>query len=59
VGNNLIGVIDETRAGEAIQWAQAIMEAGTAEEYALGATTLEDAYIRLTGHVSQEPEVAA
>jgi hypothetical protein len=28
---------------------------GVAEEYALGATTLEDAYIRLTGDV---PEAA-
>ena len=30
------------------------MAEGLAEEYALGATTLEDAYIRLTGHVSEE-----
>jgi len=27
---------------------------GAAEEYALGATTLEDVYIRLTGHTSAD-----
>lgn len=55
VGNNLIGMIEEARASDGIAWAQQMMEAGVAEEYALGATTLEDAYIRLTGHTSEEP----
>lgn len=30
------------------------MQQGEAEEYALAATTLEDVYIRLTGHRSEE-----
>lgn len=54
VGNNLITVIDEDRASDGIAWAQHLIKEDAAEEYALAATTLEDAYIRLTGHVSAE-----
>lgn len=54
VGNNLMMVIDESDAAAGIGWAQAMMGAGVAEEYALGATTLEDVYIRLTGHGSED-----
>jgi ABC-2 type transport system ATP-binding protein len=54
VGNNLVSVIGEDRAADGIGWARDLMSAGLAEEYALGATTLEDVYIRLTGHVSDE-----
>jgi ABC-2 type transport system ATP-binding protein len=54
VGNNLMMVIDETDAAAGISWAQQMMAAGIAEEYALGATTLEDVYIRLTGHTSED-----
>jgi ABC-2 type transport system ATP-binding protein len=55
VGNVLMSVIEENRAGDGISWAQRMLSDGVAEEYALGATTLEDAYIRLTGDV---PEAA-
>lgn len=41
--------IDQRDAPEAIRWAQHHMAAGVAEEYALGAATLEDLYIRLIG----------
>jgi ABC-2 type transport system ATP-binding protein len=54
VGNNLMAVIDEDRARDGIVWAQQIMADGLVEEYALAATSLEDAYIRLTGHISEE-----
>ena len=54
VGNNLMSVIDEDRATDGIAWAQRLMGEGVAEEYALAATTLEDAYIRLTGVVASE-----
>ena len=37
---------------EAIAWAQGLMAIEQAEEYALGATSLEDVYIRLTGDVT-------
>jgi ABC-2 type transport system ATP-binding protein len=57
VGNNLVGVIPEEKAPEGIAWAQSQMALGVAEEYALGATTLEDAYIRLTGHTSADHDV--
>lgn len=53
VGNVLMSVIDEDRAGDGINWAQRMLSDGVAEEYALGATTLEDAYIRLTGDVTE------
>jgi len=60
VGNHLLSIIDEVNAGDGIAWAQRLIGEGIAEEYALGAITLEDAYIRLTGHVSEEPmEVAS
>jgi ABC-2 type transport system ATP-binding protein len=44
-------VIGEPEAAAAVAWAQELLGAGAAEEYALGATTLEDVYIRLTGRV--------
>jgi ABC-2 type transport system ATP-binding protein len=54
VGHRLLAVIDEARAAEAIVWARRTMDAGATEEYALGATTLEDVYIRLTGARSED-----
>jgi ABC-2 type transport system ATP-binding protein len=52
VGNNVMNVIREADATVGIKWAQDLMSLGMAEEYALAATTLEDVYIRLTGHTS-------
>jgi ABC-2 type transport system ATP-binding protein len=52
VGNHLATVISERDVSSGIEWAQGLIAAGLAEEYAVGATSLEDAYIRLTGHVS-------
>ena len=49
VSHNLLTLVDEADAAIAIHWAQGLIEAGIAEEYALGATSLEDVYIRLTG----------
>jgi ABC-2 type transport system ATP-binding protein len=54
VGHNLITTIDEADAAYGISWAAGLIEHGTAEEYALGASTLEDVYVRLTGHTSAE-----
>jgi ABC-2 type transport system ATP-binding protein len=59
VGNNVIATIDESSAAHAIGWAQELIGLGDAEEYALAATTLEDVYIRLTGHRSEEAEAEA
>ena len=53
VGNNLVTVVPEQRGADGIAWAQRLMADGIAEEYALGATTLEDVYIRLTGTTSE------
>jgi len=54
VGHNLVATIDEVDAPHAIGWAVELIGLGVAEEYALGATTLEDVYIRLTGHASTD-----
>ena len=50
VGHTLAAVIEEARAPDGIRWAQSLLNDGVAEEYALGATSLEDVYVRLTGH---------
>jgi ABC-2 type transport system ATP-binding protein len=52
VGNNLITVIDEVDASHGIGWAQELIGLRIAEEYALGATTLEDVYVRHTGDIT-------
>lgn len=54
VGNNVIATIGEVDSAHAIGWAQELIGLGEAEEYALAATTLEDVYIRMTGHASEE-----
>ena len=54
VGNNVLATIADSDASHAIGWAQELMGVGSAEEYALAATTLEDVYIRLTGHRSED-----
>ncbi len=52
VGHNLITTIAERDAASGIEWAQRLVASGVAEEYSLGATSLEDVYIRLTGELS-------
>jgi ABC-2 type transport system ATP-binding protein len=54
VGHNLMTVIDDADAQAGIRWAQDAIKGGAAEEYALSATSLEDAYIQLTGHNSDD-----
>jgi ABC-2 type transport system ATP-binding protein len=51
VGNNLVTTIAEADAPSGISWAAGLIVAGVAEEYALGASSLEDAYIRLTSDI--------
>jgi ABC-2 type transport system ATP-binding protein len=58
MGHNLMAVVPEPEAAHAIGWAQELMGLGIAEEYALGATTLEDVYIRLTGDVAAASQAA-
>jgi ABC-2 type transport system ATP-binding protein len=54
VGHNLIAGIRRGDGPRGIGWAEELIGQGVAEEYALGATTLEDVYIRLTGNVSAD-----
>lgn len=56
VGNNVMAVVGEAESFHAMGWAQELLGNGEAEEYALAATTLEDVYIRLTGHRSENTE---
>jgi ABC-2 type transport system ATP-binding protein len=50
--HTLVAVIPEAAAADGLEWAQRLLGDGIAEEYALGATTLEDVYIRMTGRVA-------
>lgn len=59
VGNNLIVRLAEPDASCGIAWAASLTDLGIAEEYALGATTLEDAYIRLISGVSVDESEAS
>lgn len=43
----LLLLVDAADASSAVHWAQSLMDGGIAEEYALGAASLEDAYVRL------------
>lgn len=54
--NRLLGLVDHRDVGKAIRWAQDLMAADVAEEYAIAATTLEDVYIRLTREVTEPVE---
>jgi ABC-2 type transport system ATP-binding protein len=56
VGHNLVTNIAETDASVAITWAAEMTRLGIAEEYALAAMSLEDAYIRLTSHMSDDDD---
>jgi ABC-2 type transport system ATP-binding protein len=49
LGRRLRLLIEERDATDAIHWARPLVERGAAEEYALGAATLEDVYIRIIG----------
>ncbi len=55
-GNNLVGTVAEAEARTGIAWAQGLVDEGSAEEYALAASTLEDVYVRLTGHTSAQAD---
>lgn len=50
--HTLVALIGEAAAADGIAWAQRLLGEGVAEEYALGATTLEDVYIRMTGRAA-------
>jgi len=56
VGHNLVTTIDEVDAVHGIGWADELIGLHVAEEYALGASTLEDVYVRLTGHASADDD---
>jgi ABC-2 type transport system ATP-binding protein len=55
-GHTLVAVLGEEDAPVGIKWAQESVASGAAEEYALGATSLEDAYLELTGRASAGEE---
>lgn len=59
VGRRYLMTIEESDTMAAVDWVRGQMEAGVAEEYELGATNLEDVYVRLIGRTDaaelQEP----
>jgi ABC-2 type transport system ATP-binding protein len=48
-GRRLLVSLDERAAVAAIEWVSSLIAAGVAEEYEIGASTLEDTYVRLVG----------
>ncbi len=53
MGNNVVTVIDESQASDGIYWAQSQVTDGVTKEFALETTTLEDVFVRMTGHTSE------
>jgi ABC-2 type transport system ATP-binding protein len=49
VGRRLFGTLREEAAPRAVTWVSDLTRQGIAEEYELGAATLEDTYLRLVG----------
>ena len=49
VGRRLFGTLRDEAASRAVTWVRELIQQGVAEEYELGATTLEDTYLRLVG----------
>lgn len=47
----MIGKVGKDHITTAIEWARNLKEEGVVEEFSLGPTTLEDAYIRMVGHL--------
>ena len=47
----MIGKVGKNHITTAIEWARNLKEEGVVEEFSLGPTTLEDAYIRMVGHL--------
>jgi ABC-2 type transport system ATP-binding protein len=49
VGQRLIGRVETSFLDRAVDWAQHLQRMGMVEEFSIGPTTLEDAYVRLVG----------
>ncbi len=47
----LIARVEERNVAKAIEWARDLREKGIAEEFSVGPTTLEDAYLRIVGRL--------
>ncbi len=47
----MISKVRENDVAQALNWAQSLKEQGVVEEFVLGPTTLEDAYVRLVGRL--------
>lgn len=48
-GQRMIGKVEATMVDRAVEWAQSLQKAETAEEFSVGPATLEDVYVRLVG----------
>ncbi len=59
VGRRYLLTVDQPDAMQAIDWVRGLIDSGVAEEYELGATTLEDTYVRLIGRDNADEPVTA
>jgi ABC-2 type transport system ATP-binding protein len=53
-GKRLLFYLAETDAVTALEWARGLTQTGVAEDFEIGPTTLEDAYMRLIGREDTE-----
>ena len=51
-GRRVLLTVPATQAAQAVTWATGLRDQGRLDGYALGPTTLEDAYLALTAHVT-------
>ena len=47
----VISRVEEINLGRAVEWARILKEKGIVEEFSVGPTTLEDAYLRIVGRL--------
>jgi ABC-2 type transport system ATP-binding protein len=47
----IVARLNEKKVKDALSWAQSLKEQGLVEEFSLGPTTLEDAYVRMVGRL--------
>jgi len=56
VGRRAFSTIEEGDAPRALEWVRALTSDGTVQEFELGATSLEDTYVRLVGPAAADED---
>jgi ABC-2 type transport system ATP-binding protein len=56
-GRRLIGSVKEGDVGMVVEWASGLRQSSIVEEFSIGPTTLEDAYLRKTNQMKGNDHV--